>query len=392
MGWWCVSWARGVGAWRDALGASAIVGCELRGFTGRRTDTSAVFSVVWRWDFGHVDLRVTPCNRWTDTRGLSCAVATLRCCLHFTRPSPVRMSNRHGLPRSLPADVKREVRQRSRFGCVLCRAAVTQYEHIVPEWHEARVHDPGSICLLCPTHHQMVTSGRLPKSEVMRAYAAIQTSLDPPPPRDDEFFSLYRANARFVLGSCSFSYLSTLIEVDGSPVLRYQPVDGEPPFLIDARIRDASGAALFTIDHNEWIGPTDKWDVEQTGARLVIREGPGQILLDAEKDAVANSLTIRKLNMWWPPFHVLLSPSGLEVGQYSTDLTRGVYLGFHDWQFFGVRAAISLVTVGGELQPSGIEDRGGVGVRFLGTGITIGAGYVQSLQRGHWSARMVALA
>ncbi len=299
------------------------------------------------------------------------------------------MINRHGLSRDLPANVKREVRQRSRFGCVLCRAAVTQYEHIVPEWNDAHVHDPATICLLCPTHHQLVTTGRLPKTAVMRAYTAIQSALEPPPPRDDEFFSLYQANARFILGSCSFESLSTLIEVDGRPVLRYQPVDGDPPYLIDASIRDASGALLFTIDQNEWIGPTDRWDVEQTGSRLVIREGPGQILFEAEKNATANSMAIRKLNMWWPPFHVLLSPSGLEVGQYTADRSRGFYLGFHEWKFYGVRAAIALSTTSGEPQPSRIEVHGGVGARIVGAGITIGAGFAQSLQQGHMSAREV---
>ena len=40
--------------------------------------------------------------------------------------------NRHGLSRHIPASVTREVRQRSKFGCVMCRIGFYEYEHINP--------------------------------------------------------------------------------------------------------------------------------------------------------------------------------------------------------------------------------------------------------------------
>jgi len=38
--------------------------------------------------------------------------------------------NRHGLHRRIPAAVEREVRQRCKFGCVVCRAGFYDYHHI----------------------------------------------------------------------------------------------------------------------------------------------------------------------------------------------------------------------------------------------------------------------
>src|SRR5215212_1257003 len=84
--------------------------------------------------------------------------------------------NRHGLSRDIPDGVQLTVRRNSRFGCVICRTAVTDYEHIDPPFADASVHDPDKICLLCPTHHRHVTSRRLPKEAVSRAYASIRAS------------------------------------------------------------------------------------------------------------------------------------------------------------------------------------------------------------------------
>ena len=48
--------------------------------------------------------------------------------------------NEHGLPRHIPADVARAVRQECGFGCVICGVALIQYEHFDPEFAEAREH------------------------------------------------------------------------------------------------------------------------------------------------------------------------------------------------------------------------------------------------------------
>ena len=67
-------------------------------------------------------------------------------------------TNKHDLSRAIPAKVKLDVRQRSKFGCVICRSAVCQYEHIDPEFADAKSHEAEHICLLCGSCHDKVTS------------------------------------------------------------------------------------------------------------------------------------------------------------------------------------------------------------------------------------------
>src|SRR5205823_2451934 len=62
--------------------------------------------------------------------------------------------------------VKRFIRRRCGFGCVVCGHAVFQYEHVDPPFSDAKIHDPSRITLLCGTCHDRVTRGLLSKSSV----------------------------------------------------------------------------------------------------------------------------------------------------------------------------------------------------------------------------------
>ena len=50
--------------------------------------------------------------------------------------------NKHGLPRTIPPDVKRAVRRACGFGCVICGLGIVDYEHVDPTFADALVHDP----------------------------------------------------------------------------------------------------------------------------------------------------------------------------------------------------------------------------------------------------------
>jgi len=49
--------------------------------------------------------------------------------------------------------IKREVRQRCGFGCVICGVPIYDYEHMVPHT-EVQEHLANNVTLLCPTHHR----------------------------------------------------------------------------------------------------------------------------------------------------------------------------------------------------------------------------------------------
>jgi hypothetical protein len=130
------------------------------------------------------------------------------------------LRNRFGLSRHIPEDVKAEVRRKSKQGCVICRALGYDYEHIEPEFADAKKHDPEHICLLCGSHHDEVTRGRLSKEQVRRAYDGVQRSSKVRPP-------LYRAqltdSLKLGLGDSLFDYMppdAAVLRYDGKDVLK----------------------------------------------------------------------------------------------------------------------------------------------------------------------------
>src|SRR5436190_17564410 len=64
--------------------------------------------------------------------------------------------NAHGLSRDIPEPIKRAVRQRCGFGCIICGSAVVQYHHFSPEYADATEHRAEGITLLCGRCHDKV--------------------------------------------------------------------------------------------------------------------------------------------------------------------------------------------------------------------------------------------
>lgn len=77
-------------------------------------------------------------------------------------------ANKFGLPRRIPEDVKKEVRNKCGFGCVVCGTPIYDYAHIVP-YRDIEEHDPSNIILLCRNHHSMESTG-LVNIEDYRSY------------------------------------------------------------------------------------------------------------------------------------------------------------------------------------------------------------------------------
>jgi hypothetical protein len=70
--------------------------------------------------------------------------------------------------REIPLPMKREIRQRCGFGCVLCGMPLYEYEHMLG-FAQVQRHVAEEITLLCDQHHRERTSGLLPIEEVIKA-------------------------------------------------------------------------------------------------------------------------------------------------------------------------------------------------------------------------------
>jgi hypothetical protein len=184
-------------------------------------------------------------------------------------------TNQFGLRRDIPNEVKRSVRQRCGFGCVICGRAVYTYEHFSPEFKDAKFHDPAGITLLCGSHQDEKTAGYLSGSDVA------SYNDDPYPLRSGgaNFPMLFRHPPQIILGKTHL-VCEIALEILGEPIIWFSMVEGEPPTLgLNARIRNEAGDIVFEIIENEWRIGLSEWDVETTAGSISIRSAPRKISL-----------------------------------------------------------------------------------------------------------------
>ena len=187
--------------------------------------------------------------------------------------------NRYGLTRNIPASVERTIRQRSKFGCVICRSAIYEYEHIEPGFVDCQTHDPDFMCLLCGLCHSKVTKNHLSKETVLREYKRI--SSDPNIKRPFGDIDVSANHFTIFMGNNKFTASKSIISIDDQDILRLDPPedDGGPP-LLSGVFYDDSGKEIFSIQKNKWHGPLDAWDMEIVGNRIIIRTEKRRIALD----------------------------------------------------------------------------------------------------------------
>ena len=225
-------------------------------------------------------------------------------------------ANKHGLSRRIPEPIAREVRQRSMFGCVVCRSAVCHYEHIEPEFCDAAEHDPDHICLLCGHCHDKATRGHLSKASIQKHYQRVRTSESVKRPFDE--FDL-DGELTVVLGSCTFHGAKILIEIDGETALAIEPPEDGASFpTLSGCFMDGCGRELLRIERNIWTGPSTAWDVEVKGPTITVRPARRVIGLRLRVDP-PNQIAVEALEMRVGECHIALKSDFLEVGRITPD-------------------------------------------------------------------------
>ncbi len=179
-------------------------------------------------------------------------------------------TNKHGLTRSsLDAETKRQIRQNSGFGCVICGNAIGEYDHVDPEFANAKVHDPNKMTFLCYQHHGKVTKKQLSRETVKAAMAnphALSSGFS------FEAFDLGNAPPTIHFGAMSAKGCQYLIRVEGKPVFWIRsPKNAGEPFLLNAEFRNALGEVMLRIIDNEWQVRKENWDVDVVSNRITIR-------------------------------------------------------------------------------------------------------------------------
>ncbi len=204
-------------------------------------------------------------------------------------------TNRHGLPRDIPDPIKRQIRQRCGFGCVVCGNAICQYHHVDPAYVDAQNHAPDKIVLLCTGCHGRVNS-RLLSNETVRMAANHPKCLE----NSFSHFSIDMGyeRLRIMVGSNTVINVRSFILLGDEKFLQMEPPE-QPgaPIQLTATFYDFFGHELASIIRNEWRGNSSNWDVETVGPRITIRRRQGDIAL-VICASPPDGIIIERLNMF----------------------------------------------------------------------------------------------
>ena len=218
--------------------------------------------------------------------------------------------NKHGLPRNIPADVKRKVRQRCGFGCVICGNAIVKYEHFNPPFEQAKKHDPDGMALLCGGCDNEKTTG-------FGSTRIVSDALKNP-------FCLRRGYTAHglkmendypvvVVGTTRWEKTITIFEVFGEPILQIEPPEKpNTPYLITGLFCDEEGNELFRIVRNEWIGSTSNWDITFSGGKVTIKRKLRDIALQLQYKP-PSEIIITKINMYYKGARIFGDKNGFRA-------------------------------------------------------------------------------
>lgn len=279
--------------------------------------------------------------------------------------------NRHGLPRYIPEAIALDVRRRSKFGCVICRCAIYQYEHIEPEYAEARAHEPDKICLLCGGCHDKVTRGRLSKETVKTRYKHVQQSTEIRRPFEE--LDLSAQHICVAMGTTNFEYARHLLRINGRDLLSITPPkDGSKFPTLNGVFCDREGRESFRVSDNVWEGPIDAWDIRVEGREVTIKAEGGRTALALAINP-PDKVIVTQLDMYLENCHIICNSEGLFVGRVHGG--QYAYLGIGNLACKGAEVGIDVDSrCSSEPIPHGISIVGGEGVALEGTGIRVAVG------------------
>ena len=236
--------------------------------------------------------------------------------------------NRHGLSRTIPEIVKIKIRKESGFGCVVCGLSIFEYEHIIPEFNDAKEHNPEFMTLLCPTCHSKVTKGILSKETILK-FKKEPKSLKVGYSKDWLDFHC-NVNPHVKLGGSVLYDCTTILQIYGNSLFTIKPPEQKnTPFLLTASFFDTEGNTTLEIIDNEWRAFTDNWDVNVVGKRITIKNIAGDVVLCLKADP-PGGIVIEYLSMLFMKRSIKITPD-----YFSIDTNK-----FYGGNFYGGKNGI----------------------------------------------------
>ena len=193
--------------------------------------------------------------------------------------------NKHNLKRYIPSEIRAKIRKDSGFGCVICGCVFVDYEHIEPEFSNAKEHNPEKMTLLCIDCHGRVTRRLISKKMVWDAKS------NPKALQDGFVHDLLFVNTEEMeieIGSLKSKMTKIILTIYGKPIIWFEPpfIENEPSKLCAIFHNDGSNASSY-INRNQFVALTNNQDVKSESTELdIVSVNKKCLRIDREGDAV----------------------------------------------------------------------------------------------------------
>lgn len=177
--------------------------------------------------------------------------------------------NKYGLSRTIPAKITEKIRIESGFSCVICASCPYEYEHIEPEFKDARIHDSNKMTLLCPLCHSKVTKKVFSKELVWQAKKepwAIKNG------HTKYGLDFSGENLTFVLGNLEIENAHSPLTINGIPILSVDYSTKEKSIILNGRFFFGD-TLVGMIVNNEWQGVVSDVDIVTVFNRITLSQG-----------------------------------------------------------------------------------------------------------------------
>lgn len=238
---------------------------------------------------------------------------------------------------SIDAKIKREVRQRCGFGCVICGSPIYDYEHM-EEWAIVKRHIAGEITLLCPLHHREKTVGRMPSEMVKKANDNPHNLKKGVSGQHQLYF--YGNAAKIIMSTVQFicedygkGALMIPILIDNIPIISVRLKDNE--CFLNFVLFDKKGVPVLVIENNILKFKIGIWDITFEGKILTVREKLYKITLEIEFQT-PDIVFIKRANLFYNKRELIINKKGVKIGSENLDL------GFEKVSFNGFLIGISV--------------------------------------------------
>lgn len=294
--------------------------------------------------------------------------------------------NKYGLSRHIPDTIKKTVRLNSKYGCVVptCRNIIYEYEHLIPEFKDAKTHDPEKMCLTCPTHNprkQGINGEELySKEQLIKFYSIIKEATDPIEIRNNDVFSGFDKNIKIHIGGLICENIRSLIEINGKNIFSFRINPNKTPFAPDihfnGRFEKPNGELLCEIRENEWLSNSNHGDLTYKNGILTIFDKHQKPVFSIRKVPSDNTLIIDNLNLWVHPFHIYITNGELIVARYDTNnnFTAAKIEATISHQDVAIRLSSDDLSSNIDFDPGKISYSGNYGFKMLNNGIATAFG------------------